>query len=226
MIPCQPGVVHRRRWNSCRDALASTWVGCIRVQQFFCQAVWKVGWTWMVDWMNFLDLNNLEFAQSKEMKVPLFDLEPFRYDPDGVWYGLYYGRTMENILEHRKFITFPLFSPFLKLFIYYLLYTCSHSDIPRHVANFQDPSWGSEAFLRLPMDAMPSGRLLPLVRFIQRPLPAAGKEAPPHTCVEEGSKVKIHLDWSNISFRGISRTWSLLVQEQVDDAGCLRTALW
>ncbi|CAL1171209.1 unnamed protein product [Cladocopium goreaui] len=35
----------------------------------------------------------------------------------------------------------------------------------------------SEAFLRLPMDAMPSGRLLPLVRFIQRPLPAAGKEA-------------------------------------------------
>jgi len=44
------------------------------------------------------------------------------------------------------------------------------------------------------MDAMPSGRLLPLVRFIQRPLPAAGKEAPPHTCVEEGSKVKIHLD--------------------------------
>lgn len=38
----------------------------------------------MADWMNFLDLNHLEFAQSKEMKVPLFYLEPFRYDPNGV----------------------------------------------------------------------------------------------------------------------------------------------
>jgi len=36
----------------------------------------------------------------------------------------------------------------------------------------------SEAFLRLPMDAMPSGRLLPLARFIQSPLQGTiGKEA-------------------------------------------------
>ena len=38
----------------------------------------------MVDWMNFLDLNHLEIAQSKEMQVPFFCLEPFRYDPNGV----------------------------------------------------------------------------------------------------------------------------------------------
>ena len=39
---------------------------------------------------------------------------------------------------------------------------------------------GSEAFLRLPMDAMPSGRLLPLARFIQSPLQGTiGKEAVP-----------------------------------------------
>ena len=43
--------------------------------------------------------------------------------------------------------------------------------------NFDD-FWGSEAFLRLPMDAMPSGRLLPLARFIQSPLQGTiGKEA-------------------------------------------------
>ena len=41
-----------------------------------------------------------------------------------------------------------------------------------------DEFWGSEAFLRLPMDAMPSGRLLPLARFIQSPLQGTiGKEA-------------------------------------------------
>lgn len=37
---------------------------------------------------------------------------------------------------------------------------------------------GSEAAaLRLPMDAMPTGRLLPLARFIESPVPAGAPEA-------------------------------------------------